>query len=178
MPARQLFTIARASGATNLDPAEPEDHGLGYSQGGFGTKLHVVVESGQTVLNVTGTPGQQHETTQFEEVLETTPITMGRTRRWPNAVAGDKGYSSKANRRRLQRRHIEDVLATKSNEPGDPNFDADKYRMRNVVERAIGWLKEKRRIATRYEKKLTHFLAMVKIAIIRWLLNLHFRDSP
>ncbi|MCX7423835.1 MAG: IS5 family transposase [Planctomycetia bacterium] len=166
-----------ATGATNSDPLEPEDHGLGYSKGGFGTKLPVVVDGGQSPLNVIGTPGQTHESAQFETVLETVPLTQGKTRRWPKSVAGDKGYSGKRNRVWLKRRRIEDVIASKVNETRDPNFDKDKYRRRNVVERAIGWLKEKRRIATRYEKKIRHFLAMVKIGIIRWLLNLDLWDS-
>jgi transposase len=165
-----------AGGATNSDPLEPEDHGLGYSKGGFGTKLHVVVEGRQMLLNVIGTPGQTHESTQFETVLETVPLTQGKTRMWPQSVAGDKGYSGKKNRTWLKRRRIEDVIASKTNEARDPEFDKDKYRRRNVVERAIGWLKEKRRIATRYEKKIRHFLAIVKIGIIRWLLKLDLRD--
>ncbi len=35
-----------AGGATNSDPLEPEDHGLGYSKGGFGTKLHLTYGAG------------------------------------------------------------------------------------------------------------------------------------
>jgi len=69
-------------------------------------------------------------------------------------VAGDKGYSGTQNRTWLKRRHIEDVLASRTNEQRDADFDQDKYRRRNIIERAIGWLKEKRRIATRYEKKV------------------------
>jgi transposase len=166
-----------AAGAPSGDPNEPENHGLGYSQGGFGTKLHLVADSHRTPLNITATPGQQHETTQFEVVLQTTPLTRGKTRRWPKAVAGDKGYSSQANRGWLKKRRIEDVIASRSNETRNSDFDKAKYRNRNVVERTIGHLKEKRRIATRYEKKQTHFLAMIQIAIIRWLLNLELRDS-
>ncbi|MCH7597333.1 MAG: transposase, partial [Planctomycetes bacterium] len=41
------------------------------------------------------------------------------------------------------------------------------YRQRNVVERCSNWLKEARRIATRYEKMAVNFLAMAKLAIIR-----------
>ena len=156
-----------AGGATKSEPLEPEDHGLGYSKGGFGTKLHVVVENGKTPLNVIGTPGQTHESTQFERVLETVPLTQGKTRAWPQSLAGDKGHSGKKTRTCLKRRRIEDVIASKTNEARDPDFDKDKYRRRNVVERAIGWLKEKRRIATRHEKKIRHFLAIDKIAIIR-----------
>lgn len=41
------------------------------------------------------------------------------------------------------------------------------YRGRNIIERLVGWLKEHRRLATRFEKLATSFLAMVKLAFIR-----------
>jgi transposase len=44
------------------------------------------------------------------------------------------------------------------------------YRERNVVERLVGWLKQYRRIATRYEKLAASYLAFVQLAAIRiWL---------
>jgi transposase len=36
-----------------------------------------------------------------------------------------------------------------------------------VVERCIGWIKEFRRVATRYEKLTVNYLAMLKLAMIR-----------
>jgi transposase len=47
------------------------------------------------------------------------------------------------------------------------NFDKETYRRRSVIERCIGWLKESRRIGTRFEKLAVNFLAMIKLAIIR-----------
>jgi transposase len=35
-----------------------------------------------------------------------------------------------------------------------------------VVERCVGWLKENRRVAVRYEKLATHYLGMLKLAMI------------
>ena len=44
------------------------------------------------------------------------------------------------------------------------------YAKRNVVERCILRLKQFRRVATRYEKRAEHFLAMVTLAaIILWV---------
>ena len=45
-----------------------------------------------------------------------------------------------------------------------PVFDKGMYAKRNVIERLIGWLKECRRLATRYEKYARCYLAMVKLA--------------
>ena len=51
-----------------------------------------------------------------------------------------------------------------------PDFDAATYRRRNVVERLIGWLKQFRRIATRYEKRASNYLAMLTLAAVRiWM---------
>lgn len=155
-----------AAGSRSQAPGEPENHGLGYSRGGYTSKLHLVVDNLTNVLNVTLTEGQSHETKEFEHLLTSTPLTWGKTRRWPKAVAGDKGYSSRKNREFLRRRRIESVIARKTKEPREENFDKQKYRRRNVVERVIGWLKINRRVATRYEKNALHYLAVVKIAIL------------
>jgi len=52
-----------------------------------------------------------------------------------------------------------------------PRFDAQAYKGRNVVERAINRLKDFRAVATRYEKRGHNFLAAVAVAtIILWLI--------
>lgn len=46
--------------------------------------------------------------------------------------------------------------------PGLPRlFDRPKYRQRNIIERMFGWLKENRRIGTRYDKLAKSLAAMV-----------------
>ncbi|EHK59505.1 IS5 family transposase, partial [Halomonas sp. GFAJ-1] len=49
-----------------------------------------------------------------------------------------------------------------------------KYRQRNVIERCFSWLKECRRIATRYEKLASSFKAMVFVACIDRCLRANF----
>ena len=46
-------------------------------------------------------------------------------------------------------------------------FDEDKYKRRNVVERCVAWIKEFRRVATRYEKLAASYLAMLKFAMAK-----------
>jgi transposase len=41
-----------------------------------------------------------------------------------------------------------------------------------VVERLVGWLKESRRVATRYDKLAASYLAFARLAIMRRLLRL------
>jgi transposase len=55
--------------------------------------------------------------------------------------------------------------------PGRPiSYNPDHYRGRNVVERCVGWLKECRALATRYEKLALNYLGLVKLGYTprRW----------
>lgn len=92
-------------------------------------------------------------------------------RRRPRRLAADKAYSASSIREWLRRRRIRAVIPTKANERRRRNFDPKAYKGRNVVERCISWLKEARRVATRYEKLARNFLAMVKLAMIDRLLR-------
>jgi transposase len=93
-------------------------------------------------------------------------IHIGRRRR-PRRLAGDKGYSCERIRRWLRRHKVRPVIPTKANERRQGDFDKEAYRRRNVVERCVNWLKENRRLGTRYEKLAGSFLAMAKLAMIR-----------
>ncbi|MCP4443803.1 MAG: transposase, partial [Myxococcales bacterium] len=58
---------------------------------------------------------------------------------------------------------------SKTNEARDVRpvtFDKRSYHRRSTVECLIGWLKESRRIATRFEKTVINFGGMVKFAFI------------
>lgn len=51
-----------------------------------------------------------------------------------------------------------------------PNFDAETYRDRNVVERCFARLKQFRDLATRYAKRLAYWRSELVIAtIVLWL---------
>ena len=73
----------------------------------------------------------------------------------------------------VQEHGIRAVIPHRSNQihRGPGVFDRNAYRARNVVERCVGWLKECRRVSTRYEKLAVDFLAMLKVAIIQRLLR-------
>ena len=96
-------------------------------------------------------------------------VASGRRRQRPHAVAGDKGYSYPGVRQWLREHGIRAIIPRRSNEPrrGNERFDRMTYRRRNVIERCVNWLKEARRLGTRYEKLAVNFLAMIKLAIIR-----------
>ena len=101
-----------------------------------------------------------------------------RRRRKPRKVACDKGYSVQRIRDWLKVRGIQAVIPHKSNEHArhDPNvkFDKATYRQRAVVEQCVGWLKECRRIGTRFEKLAVNFIGMLQLAMIRRYLKILF----
>jgi DDE family transposase len=73
---------------------EPSDHALGYSRGGFSTKIHLLCDSHGILLGIYVTPGQRHDSKVFEIVVERVLLPHHRGQRfWPDRMAGDKGYS-------------------------------------------------------------------------------------
>lgn len=127
--------------------------------------------------------GQAHESKFFEETMNAVRIrrSNGRTKQRPACVAGDKAYSVRRIRQWLRARSIGAVIPQRTDQRrlhrGRPlKFDRKAYRRRNVIERCVGWLKECRRIVTRFEKLALNFLGMVKLAFIQRYLRL--LDSP
>jgi transposase len=118
-------------------------------------------------------PGQQHESTVFERLMDKGAVKRprrGRPRCRPNRVSGDKAYSSQRIRRWLRRHGIRVTIPRKTNERRRGAFDKQLYRLRARVEHLINRLKQFRRIATRYEKRGNNYLGMVTIgAILLWL---------
>lgn len=114
------------------------------------------------------TAGQAHESTVAAPLLERIAVpTHGRPKSRPARVAGDKAYSMPPIRIWLRDRRIEDVIPTRKDQTPSPTFDKTRYRQRNVIERCVGWLKECRRLATRYEKLALHYLGMLTLGMIR-----------
>ena len=136
--------------------------------------MHLLCDANGLPLAVQLTAGQRHESTCFERLMEEVcvPRRNGRPRCRPRKLAGDKGYSYPRIRCWLRRRRIEAVIPQRSDERrrhrGRPyKFDRRAYRQRNVVERCVGWLKENRRVAVRYEKLATNYQGMLKLAMIQ-----------
>jgi transposase len=94
---------------------------------------------------------------------------------WPLALAGDKGYRAQRIDRRLLELGIKPVIPNKETDDRSRRlvkFDKPAYRRRSIVECLIGWLKESRRIATRFEKTAINFGGMVTLAFIHRYLRL------
>lgn len=163
-----------AAGALKGDLSSEENsekQALGRSRGGYSTKLHFLTDGQGIPLGVTATAGHKHEAPEFENLMQACLINTFRKNKRPDALVGDKGYSSNAIRNYISKLEIDDVIPTRSNQTPRKNFPRSLYRRRNIIERLIGWLKENRRIATRYDKTIDSYIAMIHIAITRMIIN-------
>lgn len=78
----------------------------------------------------------------------------------------------------LRKQRIKPVIPHKDNEKARYDrraaFDREAYRGRAVVEQCVGWLKECRRIGTRFEKLAVNYHGMLQLAMIRRYFRLLF----
>ncbi len=188
-----VVALAATQGAwsnyTNL-LIEPADHAIGRSRGGLSTKIHQVVDGAGLPLVVLLTPGQASDSPMLEPLMHHLRITRraGRPRTRPDALLGDKAYSSRAIRDLLRQRHITAVIPEpdiqkrhrqRRGRAGGrpPNFDQERYKTRNVIERGFNTTKQWRGLATRYDRlAITYRGAAVLRAITLWLKRLG--DTP
>lgn len=123
--------------------------------------------------------GQRHDSTLFEATLDAVRIPRadgkkGRPKQRPKRLGADKAYSNQKIRAWCRARGIRAVIPLKADQKKQrlaqgkrlPPFDRATYRGRNIIERLIGWLKEFRAVATRYDKLATNFAAGVTLALI------------
>lgn len=154
---------------------------MGRSRGGLTTKVHLSAEGRGLPLSIVVAPGQRHDSTQLGPVLDGIRVPragVGRSRKRPDRLIGDKGYSYPSCRGLLRRRGIPHTIPERRDQrqrrvarPGrKPDFDRQVYRGRNVVERCVNRLKQWRAVATRYEKRAANYRAGVVIAaLMLWL---------
>lgn len=105
----------------------------------------------------------------------------GRPRTRPDAVLGDKAYSSRANRALLRAKRVTTVIPQPRDQIAHrqrrgsaggrpPAFDAAIYKNRNVIERSFNDHKQWRALATRYDRLATIYRGGVVLrAILIWL---------
>lgn len=143
---------------------------LSVLRGGFSTKVHLITDRQGLPLATVLTAGQRHETVAFTDLMDAVavPRPRGRSRKRPEAVAGDRAYDADWIRQWCRDRGIESVIPARPREGAGrpPTCDDRKYKYRNTVERFVGRLKERRRLVVRYEKKKSHYKAMILWAFV------------
>ena len=89
----------------------------------------------------------------------------------PKRLIADKAYDVDSLRTWLKTRRIKAVIPSTATRTLPYPLDRAAYRRRNLIERLFGRLKNWRRIATRYDRLASNFLAAVCIAaaVSYWL---------
>ena len=100
-------------------------------------------------------PGQRHEMTQAEALIEGLAGEF---------VIADMAFDSDAFRARLAAQRSTAVIPSNPSRCTPIAHDTHLYKERHLVECFFAKIKQFRRIATRYEKTARNFLAMVTIA--------------
>src|ERR1700716_1816036 len=135
---------------------------IGRSRGGLTTKIHALVDALGNPVELMLTPGQAHDLTCAESLLEGVD---------PEALLGDKAYDADSLIDTLAQRGITAVIPPKANRKVPRACDFALYCERNLIERFFNKLKHFRAIATRYDKLAKIFLAGVQLACAIILLN-------
>jgi transposase len=139
--------------------------------------VHLRAEGKGKPLTLVLTPGQRHEATVFERLLEQGAVRRpgpGRPRVRPTRVVGDKGYTGRARRTYCRRRGIRHTIPRLKTERRGGPFDRAIYRLRHRVENLIARCKQYRSLATRYDKRGASYRALWTIAmIILWIKAAH-----
>lgn len=147
--------------------------------------MHTMADGRGRSLATRITPGQASDTRQLVPLLDQVSVPrpggVGRPRKRPDSVTADKAYSSKANRAALRARKIRAVIPEKNDQKANrarkgssggrpPEFDPDRYKRRNQVERGFSRRKQWRALATRYDKLAESFQATLDLAeTLDWL---------
>ncbi len=140
---------------------------IGRGRKGVGTKIHLAAVK-EGVMSIYLSPAQKADCIAIETLWENWPWSVIKT------VIADRGYASSAIRSTIQSHGARAIIPYKKpSVPSDTPFalfdhpdDAALYQQRNSIEHLFSTLKENKRIATRFDKLDSTFLAFTALALI------------
>ena len=140
-----------------------QSQAIGRSRGGRTTKIHALTDRLCRPLAFLLTGGQVADCTAGAHLLERLPACR--------ILHADKGYDSDAIRRQIEASGAAPNIPPKANRRWKPPFSRVLYRGRNAIERMFCRLKDFRRVATRYDRLATNYLAAISLAatVSYWL---------
>lgn len=120
---------------------------------GLGNPVHFMLSGGQV-----------HDSKAAVELLSAVNIAGSN-------ILGDKAYGTAAIQNYITEQNARYTIPPKDNNPNPWNCDFWLYKERHLVECFFNKIKAFRRVATRYDKLATSFLAFVYVASICILLK-------
>jgi transposase len=130
-----------------------------------GSKHHLITDGNGIPLASRVTAANRHDVTQLAPLYRAIPPVagqVGRPRRKPDAVLGDRAYDSEPHREGLRRMGVEPRLAERDTENGS-GLGAFRW----VVERTLSWGHQNRRLRVRYERRDDIHQAFLTLACIK-----------
>lgn len=116
-----------------------------------GTKRHLVADAEGTLLGVTISGANRHDSVMLAPTLDAVPPVRhgpGRPRCRPRKLHADKAYDHRRCRAECRARSVKPRIARRGVDSGEK-----LGRHRWVVERTLAWLNRFRRLAIRYERR-------------------------
>lgn len=124
--------------------------------------MHVCCDALGNPRRIILSPGQSSDHLQAEALLGDDK---------PGAVVADKGYDSSNFAQIVEKSGAEVVIPSRSNAKQPRQVDWNLYKDRNKIERFFNRIKHYRRVATRYEKTASCFLAFLHLTAAMILLK-------
>jgi transposase len=127
------------------------------------TKLHALADADGRPLSFFMTAGQVSDYIGAAALLDDLPKAQ-----W---LLGDRGYNADWFRDALQAKGIQPCIPGRRSRKDPIRYDKRRYRRRSRIEIMFGRLKDRRRVATRYDRCATTFFSAVALAatVIFWL---------
>ncbi len=110
------------------------------------------------------TAGNTHDLVGAAELLRLAPT--------PRRLIADRAYDAGKLRRWLIERGCEPVIPPNPTRKHPASYNLTAYKARNLIERMFCRLKDFRRIATRYDKRVDIYLSSILLAAaVTWWIN-------
>lgn len=139
---------------------------LGRSRGGLGTKIVGVCDAAGRLVDFLLAPGQAHE-------LAPSLVLLRRLPEAPSWAIADMACDAKAFRSEARAMGAIPVVPSRRGASHPQPCPAYIYRHRNLIERCWSRLKERRAVATRYDKTAISYAAGIAIAAsLDWIKSL------
>lgn len=136
-------------------------HGIGRSRGGPSTKVHLVVDAVGLPLTFEITEGQRNDIVPAKELA---------SRVLSRCLLADKAYDARDFRASLEASGCTPVIPWNRSRSMARRYDKELYKARSEIECTFNLLKQARRFATRYEKTLRNYAAVVALGCaMLWL---------
>ncbi len=134
---------------------------LGYSRGGFSSKIHVLVDGLGNPLRLLLSAGQKHEAPYAQALLADYEVAF---------VFGDKAYDADPILTTITEMDAQAVIPPKSNRKEQRDYDKELYKERHLVECFFNKLKQYRRCFSRFDKFARNYLSFLHFAsALIWL---------